>query len=116
MLAGLQRNRGQLRIGCTCRSGIFSYRSGLSLPLKLDGYKIARWDKERNIRSFPPVFGFYNQPGEHVEIAIHHAIGYGVNSPPAHMPRLQLWSVWGSHLVTHCLILSLDDVYRFPRV
>src|SRR5262249_17844338 len=89
---------------------------GLSLPLEPDGNKIPRGDQNRDRGSLAPTAGFHKQPGEHVEIAIHHTVGDLINSPPANMPRLQLWRIRGRRLVRQRLVLCGDDVYSVLRI
>src|SRR5438552_11871693 len=51
-------------------------------------HEISRRNEKRNLRRSVPISGFDSVARQHVKVSINHAVRYGINGPPAHVPRL----------------------------
>ena len=88
MLSGLLREQNQFPCGKLRYGSVLVSCCGHRFQLQFHRHEISRRNKQRDLRRSVPISGFDSVARQHVKVPINHAVRYGINGPPAHVPRL----------------------------
>ena len=94
----------------------FRLRRGHHLEMQLHHHEIARWRDERQRRHVIPRFGFDDEAGERVEVAVEDAIGQREDRPAAHVARLEVLRVGRGLAVGDRRVLRGEEIDRLLRI